>query len=88
MGFFSSETSANRDNSGKFETLIALQNDLRWLLLHSWFFKILSGEAPRTTLQEEIHEKILDHSFSQPMRHAATPSQTDTKQKRCYLLGI
>ena len=33
MGTFSSETSENRHNSGKFETLIALQNDLRWLLL-------------------------------------------------------
>ena len=59
MGIFSSEISANRHNSGKFETLIALQNDLRWLLLHSWFSKFPRGRPPRTTLQEEIHGEIL-----------------------------
>ena len=37
METFSSETVANRNNSGKSETLNALQNDLIWLLLHSWF---------------------------------------------------
>ena len=64
MGTFSSEKSANK-HSGKFETLIALQNDPRWLLLHSWFSKFPGGggggeRGPRTTLQERIHGKILD----------------------------
>ena len=59
MGTFSSETSANGHNSSKFETLIALQNDLRWLLLHSCFSKFPRGRPPRTTLQEVMHGEIL-----------------------------
>ena len=46
MGTFSSETAANRHNSGKFETLNALKNDLIWLLLHSWFSKFFRGRTP------------------------------------------
>ena len=74
MGTFFSETSANRHNSGKFETLIALQNDLRWLLLHSWFSK--SGGGPRITLQEEILGVFL---LSNLCATLPPPSHTDTK---------
>ena len=82
MGIFSSETSANRHNSGKFETLIALQNDMRWFFLHSWFSKF------PPSLQEEILGKFLgSHSFIQPLRYAATPlpsHQLILIQKLCY----
>ena len=47
MGTFSSESAANKHNSGKFETLNALQNDLIWLLLHSWFSFFFTGEDIR-----------------------------------------
>ena len=82
MGTFSSETSANRHNSGKFETLIALQNDLRWFLQLSWLSK--SGGGPRITLQEEILGLILLSNLcaTPPRRH---PHLILT-QKRCYLL--
>ena len=45
MVTFSSETSANRHNWGKFETLIALQNDLRWLSCILGF-QIFPGRGP------------------------------------------
>ena len=48
MGTFSSETAANRHNSGKFETLKRFANDLIWLLLHSWFSKFFpTRDEPR-----------------------------------------
>ena len=53
----SSETAANRHNSGKFETLNALQNDLIWLPLHSCFSFFFSGEDPRPPTRG-IHGKI------------------------------
>ena len=56
MGTFSSETAANRHNSGKFETLNALQNDLMWLPLHSWFSKFFGGGPPDPPTRD-IHEK-------------------------------
>ena len=46
MGTFSSEIAADRHNSRKFETLNALQNDLIWLVLHSWFSKFFEGGPP------------------------------------------
>ena len=57
MGTFSSETAANWHNSGKFETLNILQNDLIWLLLHSWF-SFFSGGGPLDPLQQVHMEKL------------------------------
>ena len=48
MGTFSSETAAKKNNSGKLETLNALENDPIWLLLHSWFSKKFPWEDPQT----------------------------------------
>ena len=49
-GTFSSETSANRHNSGKCETLIALQNDLRFpafLVFKRTFIMLMAGRIPK-----------------------------------------
>ena len=85
MGTFSSETSANRHNSSKFETLIALQNDTRWLLLQScfffffffFFFLISPWEAPpdHPTRRDtrEILDLILFYSTSAPRRPPPPP---------------
>ena len=61
MGTFSSATDENRHNSGKFETLNALQNDLIRLLLHSWFSNAF-GEGSQDTLRQ-VHMETL-HLFS------------------------
>ena len=76
MGTFSSETVANRHNSGKFDTLNVLQNDLLWLLLHSWFSKFFGGgpPSPPSPIQEVHMEK--KHIFS---NHSSAP-----RQKLCY----
>ena len=85
MRTFSPETSAN---SGKFETLIALQNDQRWLFLHTWFSKF-----PRTTLPESYMGNFWISFFyptSAPRR--PPPPHTHTPlfwYKKCrYFLGI
>ena len=86
MGTFSSETSAN---SGKFETLIALQNDPRWLFLHTWFSNFPRGSPPPPPPLPPDHPtrrvtwgNFGSHSSIQPLPHAATPppSYTDTKK--------
>ena len=86
MGTFSSETSANRHNSSKFETLIALQNDLRWLLLHSWFSKFPRGRPPGPPYKKSCTGKFWISFFypnSAPRRHPLI-----LIQRRCYFLGI
>ena len=45
-GDFRHETSTSRLNSGNRKTLIALQNDLNWLLLYSFFPIFPEGKAP------------------------------------------
>ena len=83
MGTFSSETFANRHNSGKFETLIALQNDPRWFLLHSWFSKFSRGRSPHHPTRRDTLGNFGSHPFIQPLCHTTMPppphSHTDTK---------
>ena len=74
MGTFSSETAANRHNSDKFETLNTLQNDLIWLLLHSWF-SFFSGGGPPDPLQQVHREKM--NLFS---NHTSAPCQ------KCFIM--
>ena len=62
MGTFSSETAANRPNSGKFETLNTLQNDLIWLLLHSWFSFFFPGGGPPTKVHMEKLNLFSNHT--------------------------
>ena len=84
MGTFSSETSANRHNSGKFEILIALQNDLRWLLLHSWFSKFPRGWFPGPPYKKRYTGEFWI-SFFYPTSapwcylHPLSSAHTDTK---------
>ena len=76
MGTFSSETSANWHKSGKFETLIALQNDLRWLFLHSWFSKFPRGRSPGPSYKKRYKEKFGISFFyptSVPRHHPHSP---------------
>ena len=68
MGTSSSEIAANRHNSGKFETFNALQNDLIWLLLHSWF-QNFSEEDPWTPPTRGTLGKIAFLFFT-PLLHA------------------
>ena len=78
MGTFSSETSANK-LSGKFETLIALQNDPRWLLLHSWFSKFPRGLAPGPPYKKRYTGKFWNSLFyptSVLRRHSPPPPTT------------
>ena len=76
MGIFSSEISANRNNSNKFETLIALQNVLRWLLLHSWFSKFPRGRPPGPPYKRRYMGKFwisFNYPTSAPRRHHPHP---------------
>ena len=63
-----SETSTNRLNSGNLQTLIALQNGLRWLLLHSRFSKVSSGgpAKPPTRKQGKLASHQLIRSLLPP----------------------
>ena len=63
-------------HSGKFETLIALQNDPRWLLLHSWFSKFPRGVAPGPAYKKRYTGKFwisLFYPTSAPRRHPLPP---------------
>ena len=75
MGTFSSETSANK-YSGKFETLMALQNDPRWLLMHSWFSKCPRGWPPDHPTRTDTRGHFGSHYFIQPLCHADIPTPT------------
>ena len=71
-------------NSGKFETLIALQNDLRWLLLHTWFPKFPRGRSPGPPYNKKYTGKFWI-SFFYPTSvlcpsPSPPPSHTDTKK--------
>ena len=79
MGTFSSETSANRHNSGKFETLIALQNDPRWLLLHSWFSKFPRGRPPDLPTRKDARWNFGSRFLSNLCATPPPTSHTDTK---------
>ena len=89
MRTFCSETSANRHNSGKFEILIALQNDLRWLFLHSWFSKFPWGRSPGPPYKRYTGKFGISFFYptSVPRRHPHLPLISSLIQKR-YLLGI
>ena len=63
MGTFSSEATANRHNSDKFETLTALQNDLRWLFLLSWFPNFPRGGSPDHPTRKDTRGNLGSHSF-------------------------
>ena len=74
-------------NSGKFETLIALQNDLRWLLLHTWFSKFPRGRSPGPPYKKRYSGKFWISSFIQPLRHTATPALPYWSKKKKTLLS-
>ena len=74
-GLTPQKTSANK-HSGKSEILIALQNDPRWRLLHSWFSKFPrggGGGVPDHPTRKDTRGNFGSHYFIQPLRHAGTP---------------
>ena len=79
MVTFFSETSTSRLNSDNLKTLIALQNGLKWLLLHSRFSKFSeeSGGGPRTTYKKAGKTSI---SSTNPtlFPHSVTKWSNDT----------
>ena len=84
MGTSSSETSANRHNSGKSEILIALQNDPRWHLLHSWFSKFPRVCPPGPPYKKRYMGKFWISFFyptSVPRRHLHPLSSAHTGTK-------
>ena len=87
MGTFSSETSANKHNSDKIETLIALQNDPRWLFLHSWFSKFPRGRSPGPPYKKRYTGKFGISFFCPtfvPRRHPTSLSSAHTDTKTLF----